>query len=115
MYCKNCGAQIDDKAIVCVSCGAGVAPEKPKTNVMSVAGIVAAGLSFFGFGAIAGIVAVILSSIALSQIKKTGEQGKAFAIVGIVVGVVVTVITVFAVLLTFGIFSNIVSLSLQSV
>ena len=31
MFCKNCGAQMDDNAIVCESCGAEVKKEEPVT------------------------------------------------------------------------------------
>ena len=30
MYCKNCGAQVDDKAVVCLRCGFQLAPIKKK-------------------------------------------------------------------------------------
>ena len=32
MYCSNCGAQIDDKAVVCVKCGAPTANFKQKSS-----------------------------------------------------------------------------------
>jgi len=113
MYCKNCGAQIDDKAVICVSCGVSV--EGPKraanVNVMSIVGVVAAGLSILGFGAVSGIVALVVSMIALGQIKKTGEQGKAFAIIGIVVGAASILLTVLGIAVLFGITQNIISAS----
>ena len=32
MYCRNCGARIDDKAVVCVKCGADQAPVRTKAK-----------------------------------------------------------------------------------
>ncbi len=52
MYCKNCGGEINDNAVVCIHCGCAVnepthtaAPvQTPKTNVLAIVGFV---LSFF--------------------------------------------------------------------
>lgn len=51
-----------------------------KTNGMAIAGFV---LSFF-----CGLLGLIFSAVALSQIGKTGEGGKGLAIAGIVISVV---------------------------
>ena len=32
MYCKNCGAEINDNAVVCVKCGVPVIPVKNSYN-----------------------------------------------------------------------------------
>ena len=29
MFCKNCGKEVDDKAIICVNCGTSLKPKKP--------------------------------------------------------------------------------------
>lgn len=55
------------------------APAKP-WNVLSIVSLVAAVLVGFG------LVAVITGHIALSQIKKTGDQGRVLAIIGLVLG-----------------------------
>lgn len=37
MYCKNCGQQIDDKAVICVHCGVSVKePEQPQQPVINI-------------------------------------------------------------------------------
>lgn len=58
-------------------------PEVVPTNVLAIVSLV---LSILGFC----LIASILGHIALSQIKKTGEQGRGLAIAGIVVGYVAT-------------------------
>lgn len=61
--------------------------ELKTTNMLSIIGIIVAGISLLiNFGGIVGICAVILSSVALIQIGKTGEKGKGLAITGIAIG-----------------------------
>jgi hypothetical protein len=50
-----------------------------KWNVLSIVSIVTAVLQI-------GLAAVITGHVSLSQIKKTGEQGRVLAIIGLVVG-----------------------------
>lgn len=50
------------------------------TNGLAIASFI---LSLVGLG----VIGLVLGIIALNQIKKTGEQGKGFAITGIVLGV----------------------------
>lgn len=52
--------------------------ENKKTNILAVVGFI---LSITTF-----IPGLIVSIIALSQIKKTGEEGKGFAIAGVIIG-----------------------------
>lgn len=32
MFCKNCGKEIDDKAVVCIHCGCATVDETPKKS-----------------------------------------------------------------------------------
>ena len=50
-----------------------------KWNVLSIVSLVTAIVGL-------GLVAVITGHISLSQIKKTGEQGKVLAVIGLVLG-----------------------------
>jgi hypothetical protein len=56
--------------------------QNPKMNVLAIVSLVASILSSFFFS----IVAVITGHIALRQIKRTGEQGRVLAIIGLVLG-----------------------------
>ena len=60
----------------------------PSTNnSLAIVGFVLGIISFFlNFFGIIGILAVVFSSIALTQISKNGEKGKIFAILGIIFG-----------------------------
>ena len=55
--------------------------------VSFIAGVSQPILSFI-FGPLISIVAIIFGHIALSQIKKTGEQGHVFALIGLITGYV---------------------------
>lgn len=56
--------------------------------VCSIAGLLGA---LCGFGGIAGLVGLILGSVSLGRIKRTGARGRGMAITGIVVGAVAIV------------------------
>jgi len=51
----------------------------PKTNTLAIVTLI---LGILGFN----IIAVILGFVSLNQIKKTGEQGRVMAIIGLVLG-----------------------------
>ncbi len=91
MFCKNCGTQIDDKAVICPHCGvpqsalgremAQPAPaQKQETNVLAILGLV---LSFFV--AIAGLVCSILG---MKKAKELNGSGRGLAVGGLVVSIV---------------------------
>lgn len=109
MFCVNCEKEISDKSTFCPKCGAAqqgaTPPPTPNTgsyatpvnqstvqkapyNVMCIIGLVISGisllLSFFG---LVGIAGTIVSVIGLTSCKRKNENGKACAIVGIVIGV----------------------------
>lgn len=99
MFCKKCGAEIDDEAYVCVHCGTLVKdlPSKQnasntryytryseqyrkKTNVMAIVGFI---LSFLG-----GILGLIFSIIGLNQCRSRKEDGEGLAIAGVVISLI---------------------------
>lgn len=107
-FCSKCGNELMEESVICPKCGCPVVnsesvfkqdnlnsgaddrakdSSKGKYNLLSIIGIVLAGVSLLlNFWGIVGIAAVIISSIALVQIKNTNEKGKALAVVGISVG-----------------------------
>ena len=71
------------------------APASQKTNVLAIVSLVSA---FF-----ISIVAIITGHIALSQIKKTGEQGRGLAIAGLIIGYVGLVVGIIFAIVWFAI------------
>lgn len=89
MFCKNCGAEIIEGSNFCLNCGTSVASgeNRNKFNTLSTVGLIVAAISLLlNFWGLVGIAAVILSSIGLIQINRTGEKGKGIAITGILLG-----------------------------
>lgn len=99
-YCKHCGKEIDDKAVVCIYCGCATNDTEVSSgnvqhskssdnnsNMMSVVGLVISCVSLivalFGTVAIGGI---IVSTIGLVKSKQKNGAGKGMAIAGIIVG-----------------------------
>ena len=76
------------------------APAAPRTNSFAVAALVCGILAFCGLGPIA-IVAVVLGHRALSQIRRTGEDGYGLARAGLVLGYVALALGVLALLIVF--------------
>lgn len=69
-------------------------PAPARTNGKSIAslvlGILAVIIPYIGF--ILGIIAIVLSSLSLKEIKRTNEQGKGLSIAGLVCGIIGTVL-----------------------
>lgn len=67
----------------------------PKTNTMALVSLIAS-CSAFVLG-ITAVVGVVCGHIALSQIKRTGEGGRGMAIAGLIIGYVLTALSVLAI------------------
>lgn len=98
MYCKKCGAQIDDEAYVCVHCGAlvkeptetaagGAGYRQKKTNGMAIAGFVCSFLL--------PLLGLIFSIIGMNQCKERGDDGYGLAKAGKIISIVCIVLSVF--------------------
>lgn len=104
MFCKNCGKEIDDNALVCPNCGVATekmqqeaaitataeAPATKKVNVCAILGLIFSILAFVGiwvFGwlfYIGAPAALVLSIVGIVMSKKL-NNGKGLAIAGLVV------------------------------
>ena len=103
MFCKNCGKDIDDSAVVCPNCGVATdnmaksTPAPAQKNNMALVGFI---LALLGFN----LIALILSIIGLSNSKKPeyAGDGKGFAIAGIIISSIYLVVIIIIVGVTCG-------------
>ena len=94
MYCKKCGAQIDDDAYVCIHCGT-LVKELPQETAFAQNGAVQTGKKTNGM-AIAGFVCsflfallgLIFSIIGMKQCKERGDNGYGLAKAGMIISIV---------------------------
>ncbi len=99
MFCKNCGKEIDDRAVVCPGCGVPTAKaeEAPKQKNklglgLCIAEFVLSLLSLYlaVYFCITSILAIVLSAIGMHVAKKNGD-GCGLGIAGLVIGIITTV------------------------
>ena len=92
-YCKTCGAELVDDAVVCPKCG--VATEVQATlqkNKFAIAGFVLALVAMFiNLYAIPAVLGLVFSIMGLIQIKKGGFKNRGLAIAGIVLAAIALV------------------------
>lgn len=84
-YCKNCGAQIDDNAVVCTSCGVA---QNTAPAVVDKGG--------FGWGVLGyciPIVGLILFLVWKDTKPKTAKAAGIGALVSVILGVVIYIAT----------------------
>lgn len=102
MFCKHCGKEIDDKAIVCPYCGVQVAKlpsQESRTNTLAIIGFI---FSFF-----IPIVGLICSILGRKNAAECGGNGHGLATAGIAISIVelalAAVIVVFYILIIVGV------------
>ena len=105
MFCKNCGKEISDNAVVCPNCGVATdnmektsAPVHAQDNTMALVGFI---LSLLGFN----VIALVLSIIGLQNSRKPeyAGNGKGFAIAGIVISSAYVALCVLIVVIVIGV------------
>ena len=82
MFCKNCGKEIDDKAVVCPYCGVqteNLRAQQSKTNVLAIIGFI---FSFF-----LPIVGLICTNLGRKNAAECGGNGHGLATAGLVISI----------------------------
>jgi uncharacterized protein DUF4190 len=76
-----------------------------KTNVLAIVSLIASIAGFVIAWGIGSIVGIICGHISLSQIKKTGEEGRGLAVAGLIVGYIglaLAILSVIIIAIVFG-------------
>ncbi len=86
MYCKNCGHELCDEAVICTNCGLPVANavKKEEKNGMAIAGFVC---SFF-----IPLLGWIFGGVGLSRANKRDGKGKGFSVAALVISSIMFII-----------------------
>ena len=99
MFCKFCGKEIDDRAVVCPHCGLQIAPvQKKETKETCTLAIVGFVLSFF-----VSIAGLICSIIARKKCREENLEGGGLALAGIIISAVSMAIVVIYLIAVIGI------------
>lgn len=115
MFCRNCGSQIDDRAVVCPHCGVSTGVVhynenysenfSDRSNAIAIVGFV---LSFFV--AIAGLVCSI---IGYKAAKNEGREHGGLALAGIIISAVSMVLSLIFTIIFFIFYKEILDWWLQ--
>jgi len=119
MFCTCCGKEIKEGSVFCPNCGASqqgattpitsaggysnptIQPtvQKAAYNTMCIVGLVISCISLLlNFWGLVGIAGTIVSVVGLSSCNQKNENGKALAIIGIIIGVFSIFYGLFAIL-----------------
>lgn len=86
MYCKNCGQQLDDKAVFCPHCGAGTPPLSPVQEDDAPS----AGFAVLGFFVpLVGLILYLVFEREYPQRAKSSGKG---ALIGFITRVVLVIV-----------------------
>ena len=103
MFCKHCGHEVNDNALICPNCGIATdnytAVSKPVTAQQKTNGFALAGMICVIVGLVGGdylfclpsIVGLILSIVGMVKVKEYGT-GSGYALTGIIIGAISLVI-----------------------
>ena len=122
MFCKNCGKEIDDKALVCPYCGVQVdaskaevatssAKEETRVNGLGIAGF-AVGLASLGLGVFFVIASIIALGLSIGGMikRKSCNSCNGLAVAGLVISIISTVLWAFVWIITAALGAAILSL-----
>lgn len=82
-------------------------PTGAKTNVLAIVSLIASIAGIVIAWGIGSIVGIICGHISLSQIKKTGEEGRGMAVAGLIVGYIGLALAILSVIIIAIIFGSI--------
>ena len=86
MFCKFCGKEVVDDAVICVHCGRQIKHDVQKSQSSAAKTLAICG---FVFSFIFALVGLILSIISLCKYKKQDDKsGKGFATAGLIISIV---------------------------
>lgn len=98
MFCKNCGKEVSDSAVVCPYCGVQLQKMEGKNDQTCTLAIVGFVLSFF-----VSIAGLICSIIARKKCREENLEGGGLALAGIIISAVSMAVLVIYIIAVVGI------------
>jgi len=104
-FCENCGTKIENEnQAFCLNCGAKIGGQPTtitnsyevtgKLNTMALTGFIVSLCSLFLYILVVpGPLGIVFSIIGMKQIKEREERGNGFAIAGLIVGIIMSIVT----------------------
>ncbi len=119
MYCKKCGNEIFDEAVVCPHCGCAVngtqnpvVAENAKVSGACIVGFILSLVSFFiSFYCIIPVLGLIFSIVGVVQASNKGKKCKGLGVAGIVLSVLSLIINLILLLAIGSIINMIINLA----
>lgn len=105
MFCKNCGREVGDNAVICPYCGVQIKEIEKKKQTCSLA-VVGFILSFFF-----SIAGLICSIIARKKCHKENLDGEGFALAGIIISWLAIILDIVLIIAFVGFASYIVEIA----
>lgn len=99
MFCKNCGKEVADSAVVCPHCGVQLAHMKSENNSNETCQLAIVGFVLSFFISLAGL---ICSIIAYRKCRDENLNGKGFAIAGIIISAIFIAIVIIYIIAIIG-------------
>lgn len=125
MFCGKCGCEVNEGEAFCANCGApqrnaagnnsnydkcanSQHARKAQYNVLSIVGMALSciALIIFNCYGLVGLAGLLVSIIGLRNCKKNDEDGRAFAIIGIVVGGIAILAGIISLVVLYGVLNG---------
>ncbi len=91
MYCKNCGAQIDDHAVICPHCGVATGAGEPASAKAPASDDAPSG-GFLALGLFFPLIGLILYLVWKDQYPRRAKSCGKGAIIGVILYVVIGIV-----------------------
>jgi hypothetical protein len=107
MFCKVCGKEINDSAVICPHCGCRTTQEIQQVNstpngtsAAAVLGFILSLVSLFlSLYCIVPVLGIIFSGVGMSATSRGEKSGKGFAVAGLVISIISLILNIILLIL----------------
>ena len=106
MFCKNCGAQLEDNVVYCYQCNTSISPittiskqQEKKFSVNAIVGLVLSITAIFIFAIPCGVAGVVSSAIALKECGSGKYKGYGLALTGLILSIICIILGIYNIIM----------------